>query len=350
MAGKAIKISDDAGVTYYTLPGSGGSFTADGEAIDDTILGATYKSEITGLLNWGIEANAIYKGYAGYLIDISQQGTATTFTTEACTLLSGKTYQISDVTKQIWDRTTTLNVFDNAVNHNADVIDIDYLFGKVTFAASYTPTTPITVTGKYYPKTIIGKGQSVTLTQTADMLDQTDFAIAQANGGNRVFIPGLRTIGLEIQGFFDPTSAFLAALQARGEYIIEIDPIGDGLSLCRGFYRLINQSRAGDVGALETEHLRFALNVPVQSKMTNFFSWYISGSTKMPIAVQKIISAFQNETPLLAQYLPKGAITQSPLDGVQGTVYMSDISLSSGLSAVNRFNARMQGSSGTTVV
>ena len=129
MAGKAIQVSDDAGSNYYTLPGGSGTFTTEGEPIDDTIFGAIYKSEMTGLINWGLEGDAIYKGYAGYLVDISQQGTTTTFTTEAAALVSGKTYQISDATKQIWDRSATLNVFDNGVNLYADVIDIDYLFG-----------------------------------------------------------------------------------------------------------------------------------------------------------------------------------------------------------------------------
>ncbi len=350
MAAKALQISDDAGSNWYTLPGPGASFNSEGEAIDDTILGASFKSAITGLLNWTMEGSAIFKGYAGYLCDISKHGTSTTFTTEACTLVSGKTYKITDGTKNIWDRTATLNVFDNGVNHNADVIDIDYLFGRVTFAAGYTVTGPVTVTGKYYPRVQLAKGQSFTLTQTADMIDKTDFGTAQANGGRRVFQPGLREVGLEVQGFFDATSDFLSLLEGRNEFIIEIDPIGDQLSMARGFFRLMNQGRSGDVGALEQETLRFSLNVPVQTKLTNFFKWNLESNTVMPTAVQKIVTAWQNETSLSARYLPQGSTGQSPLDGAAGTVYMSDISLASGLSAVNRFNATMQGSGAITIV
>lgn len=347
---KKIQVSDDSGANWYTLPGSTGTMNLDGEEIDDTILGQTFKSSEAGLINWGIVGEALYKGFAGYQAKLKQQGTSTAMTTEAMSLVSGKTYSIDAATKEIWDRSATLTVFDNGADQTANVVDINYLYGQVTFDSAYTVTGPVTVTGSYFPTTTFANAQSFTLTQTAAPIDNTTFAKAQSNGGYNEFEAGLRTVQLELSGVFDAATGMTAALAARNELIIEIDPAGDGTSIARGFFRILGKGQQGDVGALEEESITAVLNVPASDFISTVFAWRHGGTSTIPTALKKILDAWENETSLTARYLPTGVTGASPLDGIQGTIWLADVSLSSGLSEMNKFNATLQGSGAITEV
>jgi hypothetical protein len=352
MAAKKIQVSDDNGTNWYDLPGSTGSFSVQGEALDDTILGQSFQSNHPGIIDWQISSNAIWKGFAGYLAEVFQAGSSTVMTTEAMTLVSGKTYKITNAAKNVWNRAVTLNVFDNGVNHNADVLNVDYLFGRVTFKAAYTVTGPVTVTGAYFPMAQLGKGNSFTLTQTANMIDNTDFATAQANGGYRTHTAGLRTVEIELGGTFDATVNSKDDVNDRLELIVQIDPVGDGLSVARGFFRLLSAEQTGDVGALEEETLQLSLSVPVSGAFTieSVFKWLHESGTTIPTAIQKILNAWQNEVTIDVRYLPTGATGASPLDGVAGDALVSDVSLSGGISEMNIFEATFMGTGAYTEV
>ena len=187
VAAKRLQVSSD-NATYYTLPGNTGQLSLDGNAVDDTVFGQLYKSEQTTLINAQITAPAFYKGLAGYNAKLYKPGTSTALTTEPMTLVSGKTYEITNAAKRVINRTfSPINVFDNAVNANAEVLNFDYLFGRVTFKASYTVIGPVTITGQYYPMVQLAKANSFSLTQSADAVDTTDFETAQGNSGYRTF-------------------------------------------------------------------------------------------------------------------------------------------------------------------
>lgn len=350
MAAKKIQVSDDNGTTWSTLPGSTGNMDLNGEEIDDTILGQTFKSAEIGLINWSIAGEAIFKGFAGYQAKLKQQGTSTAMTGEAMTLVSGKTYAISAATKEIWDRSATFVVKDNGVDRTANVVDFNYLYGQITFDSGYTVTGPVTVDGAYFPTTTFANAQSFTLTQTAETKDETTFNEAQTNGGYFKFSPGLRTVQLELSGVFDAATGMTAQLTGRNELIIEVDPAGDGSSIARGFFRIITKGQQGNVGALEEESITASLNVPSDDLISTVFAWRHSGSSKIPAALKKILTAWESETLLLARYLPTGVTGNTPKDGIQGSVMLSDVSLSSGLSDMNKFNATLQGSGAVTEV
>jgi predicted secreted protein len=356
MAAKKIQISTDGGSTWLDLPGSQGGFNSEAEEVDDTILGQTFKSNDVGLIGWSVSSDGIYKGFSGYLAEIKQVGTATGFTAEAMALVSGKTYQITDGTKAIWDRSeATMDILDNAISVSAANIEsIDYLFGRVTFVSSYTPTTPITATGKYFPVSAAGCSNSYNLTMNADAIDQTCFSLAQANGGYRVFTAGLRTVSLELTGIFDATENFKSILLARQEIIIEIDPAGDGGSIARGFFKLTSTGQSGAVGALEEETLNFSLTVPDETTNPEAdppFSWSHSGSTRLSPAIQAALTSWLSElNTYQVRYLPTGVTGASPLDGIKGAFVVTDISLSGGLSAMNTFQMELQGTGAYTEV
>mgnify|MGYP000458627386 CR=1 FL=1 len=343
MGAKIISVSSDDS-TYYTLPGNTGDFSDQLGVLDDTIFGQTYKSQQPNLINWMVTANALYKGFAGYMVVIKQAGTPTTMTTEAMSLVSGKTYKTTSTTKNVWDRLTTVTVFDNAVDHTADVLNIDYVFGQVTFKPAYTVTGPVTVTGKYLPMTSLAKYQKFSLTQNMDAINNSDIPTLQGNSGHETFDFGLRTVSLEVSGVYASSNGYRAALVARNEVVIEINPDGGSKSVARGFFRPATRKQTGKVGALEEETANFNLTVPDNSLMLSPFSWQFSSSTDLSVAVQKCLQGFQNNTNVYVKYLPDGST------GLKGSGLITDFSLSGGMDAMNEFSVTIQGTGGVTTV
>ena len=340
---KSVQVSDDAGVIWHTLPGGSGEWNDDADQIDDTIFGQSYQSNEVGLITWNASANALYKGFAGYQAVVKKVGITTVMTAEAMSVVSGLTYEIDDVTKEVWDRALTLTILDNASPVVAANIETtDFLLGRVTFIPGYSVIGDITVTGSFFPMIQVARSSSFTLTQTVAVIDRSDFPTVQANGGYRVFNPGLRTVGLELGGFYDATSDMRTILVNRSEVVIEINPDGSGLSLARGFFKLSSRSQSGDVGALEEESTTWVLNVPENTDP--IFSWKHDGNTTLSQAIQILLAAFIDETKPLMRYLPDGEDNL----GLSGTVVVTDISLSSGLDAMNEFAANFTGDGAPT--
>lgn len=354
---KVIRISNDAGVSWMNLPGSQGSFNCDAEAIDDTILGATYGSSEIGLITWGVSSDGIYKGFAGYKAKLKKPGAAVIANAEPMTQVGATlTYQVTDPAHEIWDRTDTVVVYDNAVEVDADdILYVDYLFGRVTFVPGYVVTGPITVDISYFPTVFIGRANQYTLTMSADSIDETYFESAQNNNGTRLFKPGLRSVALELTGIWTASENAKQDLINRAETIVEIDPAGDGSSIARGFFKRSTTGQSGAVGALEEQSINMALNVPTENvgpAVELPFNWRHNANSTLSPAIQAAIQSWLDELNThLVQYLPSGAPGQAPdLDGIQGKVVFTDISLSGGLSAMNVFNVEMQGNDQFTEV
>lgn len=341
---KRVRISDDAGSTWYTLPGNTAELSNEAGDLDDTVFGQDYGSTQTGLIGWTVSANALWKGFAGYVAKILKSGVSTTFTASAMSLVSGKTYKITDATKNIWDRTATFIVYDNAVDHTADVDNIDYLFGRVTFKSAYTPTGPITVSGKYLPTSSVGCANAFTLTQTANAIDNTCMDTAQANDGHRTYEYGLKTISLDLNGVYKTTNGFQDLLVNRTELIIELDPSGTGKSVARGFFKAMNAGQSGDVGALEEETVTFNLSVPDIDTLPYPFHWIHDPASTLNTAVIKCLDAWEANDLISVQYLYDGT------NGVAGDAVITDLTLAGGLEAMNEFTVNVQGSDALTAV
>jgi hypothetical protein len=340
---KRIRISRDDGATWRTLPGNSGEFNTEMGQLEDTIFGADYESNFPGIGSWTIDANAIIKGYAGYMAKIMRGGTPTAMTGEATSLISGKTYQITSTTRRVIDRNAAVSVLDNgdAVDA-ADIESIDYLFGRVTFASGYTVTGPITITGQYIPMEQVARGNSYTLTQTANAIDDTDFETAQANDGLRKYVPGLKTVALELGGIYDESNDWSTILFGRDELLIEIDPTGTGKSVARGFFRANTQGQSGDVGAQEEETVSFSLSVPDVDNMEAPFRWAHTNDTPLNLAVRDALAAWQDEEVIMIAYIPDGAV------GKMGEGVITDLTLSGGLDGMNEFTVSVQGSDGVS--
>lgn len=338
---KSIRVSSDAS-TYYTLPGNNGEITDDLGELDDTIFGQDYKSGQPNLIGWSINANALYKGFAGYNVTLKKQNVSTTMTGEATTLAGTKTYQINNASKRIWDRTAAFTVLDGVTDVTAQVLFIDFLFGRVIFKASYTIVGAITVTGKYFTTATLAKYRGFTLTMTQDPIDITDIPTAQGNSGHMSYAYGLKTVSLDVNGVYAVANGYRASLVAREELIIEIDPVGSGKAIARGYFKPLGRSQSGNIGELEEESASFVLSVPTTALLLTPFRWEFASVPDISIAVQKCIEAYLNETDLTAEYTDNGST------GHRGTVIVADISLAGGLESMNEFSVNLQGKGSLT--
>jgi hypothetical protein len=343
MATKRIQISDDGGSNYYTFPGSTGELRRELASVTDTIFGQNFQSEDVSLGQWNMTCNSFFKGVAGYIASVKQGGTPTAMTTEAMTLVSGKTYQITDTARRIIDYNTTVTVFDNAVNHTADVLSIDYLNGTVTFAPAYTPTGPITITGNYIPTAVIARSKSFTLTQTAAEIDTSDYETATANGGWRTFDPGLASVRMDIGGIYNSSDAVQTALASRAVMYVDVAPANDANTVFRGFFKRTNFGQSGDVGALEDRTLQLGLFVPDGQLVERPFGWYFTANTTLNLAVRKALSAWQNMTKPKFRYLPNGT------SGYAGDGIVTEATLTNTMEGLNEFRFNFRGS-GTPAV
>lgn len=335
MGSKVIRVSAAGAGVYSNIPGNSGTLKRSSASFNDSIFGQNYESGMPTLLSWNVEAPAFFKGFAGYLATIKGPGTSTAEANAATTNIGTLLYQITAASKRVWDRSVAVVVKDNGSAVSAANIEyIDYLFGIVKFVTGYTVTGAITVSVNYFPLIDLGKARGYTLTQTAAVINTTDYPTARANGGFMTGDPGLRTVGLELRSVYDAAASFLDTLVGREELIIEINPDGAGQSICRGFYRMADDANAGDLGALEEETLNFALNVPEVAHIP--FGWVHTNST-IPAGIKKCLDAWTGETKLDVQYLPDGT------NGEEGQCFVTDISLSGELEGINEFTVSLQG-------
>lgn len=341
---KKIRISPLAAGTWATLPGNTGDFSIDAEMLDDTIFGHSFKSEQPDILSWQVSSNAIYKGFSGYQALIKKTGAGVVMTDEPMALVSGLTYQITDTTKRLIDVATTVVVEDGGVDHTADVEKIDYLFGKVTFKSTYTVTGAVTITGKYLPSSQICAMNKFTLSQQAESIDETDLCVAQTNSGFRQYAVGLKTVSLELSGFYRSTNAFLDAVKNRSLVLIELNPDGAGKSVARGLFKPKSDKQSGKVGALEEETMMYSLFIPDNDILATPFGWSHAVDSTLNTAVRTLLDAWQNSALVDVRYLEDGAT------GKQGSAAPTDVSLSGGLGALNEFSVQLQGSGGITSV
>lgn len=339
---KRIQISPNNGTTWYTFPGNTGELNDEANAIKDTVYGQDFDSSQTGMINWTISSNGLYKGFAGYVAKILKSGTATAFTDEAMSLVSGTTYKITDGTKGIWDRTSAVTVKDGTTELTESTdYTVDYLFGTVTLTNA--PAGTVTVSAKYLPMTQVAKANGFTLTQNANANDNSVYETAQANNGYQTFEYGLKTVSLSLQGIYAPSNAFRDLLSSRAELVIEINPDGNSKSVARGWFKAMTTGQSGDVGDLEQQTLSFSLAVPAQEGITMPFKWSFASDTTLSNAIVTAINAWQDGDLTKVNYLQDGTT------GVQGSAVITDLSLTGGLNAMNEFAVKFQGSDAPAV-
>lgn len=348
MSNKRITTSVDAGATQYTLPGNTGDWKIDLNLVVDTVFGQTFESNQPSLGNGMITANGIFKGVAGYNVTIKKGGTAVTMAAEPCSLVSGKIYQITSAAHRVISYLDSLTVQDNSVDQTANVLTVDYLTGTVTFKPAYTPTGPITVTGKYIPLAVMAKAKSFSMTQTAAVSDGSCFDDAQSNGGFRTNYPSLKKISLNVSHIFAATNAWLTTVLARDIAYVEIDldVSNPGINVARGFFKIATDQRSGKQGDLEMEDIVMNLWVPDGSLVATPFNWYIAAGSKLNMAIQQTLNAFINGTNLTVTYMPNGNVGNTPVDALQALAFPTTATLASSVEGLNEFTFSYQTTGG----
>ena len=350
MAAKTVKVAlTVSGSSFNTLPGNTADLNREGNQIDDTIFGQIFESTQPGLITWGVSANALYKGFAGYVATLKKAGTSTSFTAEAMDNVSGNLYKMNDVTKNLWDREVALVFFDGSsgtpVIPAGNIKTINHLIGQVEFLGA--ETEPITVDGNFLPLLAFGKANSFNLAQTAATIDTTAFEDAQGNSGFNIFEQTLLNVDLELSGFYRVSNNFNQILINREEIVIEINPDGDNQSFCRGYFKMATDNQTGDVAGSETESVTFVLSVPEGLGLGTVeaapFIWVHESTSTLSQAIQDLLTAWQAQDEVQIQYLPDGVA------GFSGNGNVTDISLAGGVEIMNEFTVAIQGTGKVSV-
>lgn len=341
---KTVRVSADD-VTYFTLPGNTADVSFESNQLDDTIFGQRFSSSETGLINWSVTSNAMYRGFAGYVSTVKRAGTPVAFTAEATAQVGAtQTYEIVDFTKSCWDYNVPVTVLVSATPTAASNIEsIDYMFGRVTFVTGFTPAGAVTVTGQSLPLSAFAKANGFSLSMTADTTDTTSFEDAQANGGFNTFRQTLKTADLELTGFYRATNNLFDVLSGREDFVVEINPDGNNKSIARGIYKAVSDSQTGDVGGDESETIAFGLSVPENILP---FSWKHFSDSTIPKGLLTLINGWETGNPIYVEYLPEGVGEE----GRKGQVIVTDISMDGSVDGMVEFSFTGQGTSTATIV
>ena len=123
---------------------------------------------------------------AGYSAKLYRSGTSTSMTAEATTLVTGKTYRITNAAKRMLDPAVAVVVDDGGSPVSAsDILLIDYLHGLVTFDPSYTVSGAITFDANYLPLSQIADVYNASFSTSVMTLDDTvyeDTAVSRKAG------------------------------------------------------------------------------------------------------------------------------------------------------------------------
>ena len=193
---------------------------------------------------------------AGYASHIYKEGTPTAMVGEALSLVSGKTYRITDRAKRVLDPTVAIVVKDNGGAVAASNIEsIDLLLGKVTFTSGYSVVGAITMDATYIPVSLVANISSFNFDTDAGLMDNTTFVgSADPAYGFRTRQPTIGDYSLNFGLWDDITPEFEANVSAGDSLIFVIGTGNDPLNAdvehlrCRVIFESFQQS--AEVGGL----------------------------------------------------------------------------------------------------
>lgn len=166
---------------------------------------------------------------AGYGSHIYKEGTPTGMTGEALSLVSGKTYRITDRSKRLLDPTVAITVYDNASPVSASNIEtIDLLLGKVTFVSGYSVVGAITMDATYIPIVLVTTVRSFSFDTDAGLLENTTFVGSSDPAfGYKTRQPSIGDYSLSFGVWDDITAEFAANVSAGDRLVFVIGPGND---------------------------------------------------------------------------------------------------------------------------
>lgn len=223
--------------------------------------------------------------FAGYLSKLRVSGIPTAMSTELMSTFSGSSttgvggtpafvMEMNSTARQVWDRTLvpTFRIGSSVGStiSSTTVIDINYVFGRTTFNSTFAGGV-VSVVGQYMPMAVAAGAHTYTLSQTADVLDDTDFT----STGFRSKNVGLFDVSLTLNSWEPLSTQFREILVAsstsarRGQPIVgEVNPGGSSL-FARGWFVVENDSLSGDVSGLEEA----SISLQIDGNNEDDFRW-----------------------------------------------------------------------------
>lgn len=341
---KLVRLSNDNGVSWATLAGNDASLTLDGSELDTGVFGTAFNQSITGILSHSLSGNAMLRKTAGYEAKIKRVGASTPVTDEPMSLVSGKTYHVTDITKSLLDFTQPVTFSDGGTPVSAaNILRVDHLVGRVVFVDSYTPTGPITVTGNYLPTSVLACARELSVSQSADTIEVGCFNTISANGGYELYRSTLKSVSAEASDFYRTNSDWFQLLLDRDEVVLEVDWDGKGSTICRGLFRVLSDGFSGGIGGDESESISFVLSAPED---VTPFAWRFASNSEAPLSVRMVVTAWEQGNELTAQYLPNGVGQK----GWQGKYIVTDCSLSTSVDGLGEMSVDLQGTDSITPI
>lgn len=197
-------------------------------------------------------------------------GTSTVDTNEACSHLSGsggnQIFQVTATTKRVWDPTVPITIKDNGTTVPTTDYTFDYLSGLITFSG-YTPTTPVTATGNYYPIWQLGFATKYSVGFKRAVVDATNFDSVGAVERFATLADVEGTINLNEIGntVLDGVSMTLESILSGGAMIVGVFGTGAGNNFIRAFIQLESLKTDGDVKDIYRSTVGWKLSNQVQT-------------------------------------------------------------------------------------
>lgn len=186
---------------------------------------------------------------AGKLVRLKLSGAAVAFVTEACTDSGdGKTYQITNATKRVWDPAASISVFYNAILKPASTYTLNRLTGQITFASA-PGALAVTVTGSYLPMTTVAEGRSFGFSAKATALEDVVF------GDTDITRTQIQRMASGSIGMYWVDDAFDAAFVAGGQLVVEVAVASGSTPLARAWAILTERSHDAAVAGAQDESL-----------------------------------------------------------------------------------------------
>lgn len=341
---KTVRVGLDAG-SLNTLPGNSAEISVESSDNTNTIYGSRFDSTLPGVKSYTISANAWLRQTPGFRATVKRAGESTPLTDEATTQVdTTQTYRITEPSRRLLDYKVEVVVEDDGGEvADADIESIDHMFGAVTFASDYSVTGDVTISGAYLPTAEFGCANNISITQSAESVDNSCFDNVQAENGFMAYSSGLQTVSAELSGFYRTTSDFFDLVKNNTEVILEVDWEGSGETMSRGIFTVSSTSQSGDVGSNEEFSATFSLFVPEEITP---YSFYFGSGSEAGAGFQDIITAWETGSDLFFDYYPEGTGSK----GYDGKVVVTDASISTSVDGLGELSLSGQGNGELGVV
>jgi hypothetical protein len=179
----------------------------------------------------------------------SSAGSATEITKQACENVSGDIYHVTDPTKRYLDPHTTILVYDDDVLQTSGYT----IWGGCQIRFDAAPTTPITVSGKYYTPAEVTLVTDWELSLSSEVYDSTAIGATA-----RAKIPsGVLDWTGSFNRYYEDNTWQAKAADNSTKRIIRCFSDQSAGYCWTGWVALTGQTQGVSVGGLETESVQF---------------------------------------------------------------------------------------------